>query len=60
MNDDYMSARTFPVFVGELKGLDQAQGFVHRAPHGQVVDRDLAQVTLVIDDEQTSTEKNIN
>jgi len=57
MNGDYMSAHTFPVFVGELEGLDQAQGFVHGAPHGKVVDRDLAQVTLVIDDEQTSTEK---
>jgi len=59
MNGDYMSARTFPVFVSELEGLDQAQGFVHGAPHGQVVDCHLAQVTLVIDDEQTSMEKQL-
>lgn len=45
---------TFSVFVSELEGLDQAQRFVHRAAHGQVIDGDLPQDALVVDHKQTS------
>lgn len=45
---------TFSIFVSELEGLDQAQCFVYRAAHGQVIDGDLPQDTLVVDHKQTS------
>lgn len=45
---------TFSIFVSELEGLDQAQCFVYRAAHGQVIDGDLPQDALVVDHKQTS------
>lgn len=42
------------VLVGELEGLDEAQGLVDGAAHGQVVDGDLAQDALGVDDEQAA------
>lgn len=45
---------TFSIFVSELEGLDQAQRFVYRAAHGQVIDGDLPQDALVVDHKQTS------
>mmetsp|Transcript_7705 Transcript_7705/g.14483 ORF Transcript_7705/g.14483 Transcript_7705/m.14483 type:complete len:328 (-) Transcript_7705:129-1112(-) len=40
------------VFGHELEGLQQAEGLVHRAAHGQVVHRDLLQHALRVDQEQ--------
>lgn len=42
------------VLVRVLEGLDQAQGFLHAASHRQIVNGDLAQILLVIDDEQAA------
>lgn len=42
------------VLVGELEGLDQTQGLVDVAAHGQVVDGDLAQGALGVDDEEAA------
>lgn len=42
------------MLVGVLEGLDEAQGLVHAAAHGQVVDRHLAQILLVVDDEEAA------
>ena len=42
------------VLVGELEGLDKAQGLVHAAADGAVVDGDLAQDALVVDDEEAA------
>jgi len=42
------------VLVGVLEGLDETQGLLHTATYGQIVDGDLAQVLLVIDDEQAA------
>ncbi len=36
----------FPVLAHVLEGLNQAQGFIHRAPDRQVVNRDLLQDAL--------------
>lgn len=41
------------MFVSVLEGLDQAQSFIHRATHRQVIDGDLPQDALVIDHKQT-------
>mmetsp|Transcript_44705 Transcript_44705/g.74304 ORF Transcript_44705/g.74304 Transcript_44705/m.74304 type:complete len:292 (+) Transcript_44705:539-1414(+) len=40
------------VFGHKLEGLQQAEGLVHRAAHGQVVHRDLLQHALGVDQEQ--------
>lgn len=45
---------TFPIFVSELEGLDQAQRFVYGAAHRQVIDGDLPQDALVVDHKQPS------
>ena len=37
---------------GVLEGLDQPQGFVHRAPHRQIIDSDLEKDTLAIGDKE--------
>lgn len=42
------------VLVGELEGLDEAQGLVDVAADGQVVDGDLTQGALGVDDEETA------
>lgn len=42
------------MFVGELKGLHQAQSLVNRATNRQVVNGHLPQDALVIDDEEAS------
>lgn len=42
------------MFVGELKGLHQAKGFINGTPHRQVIDGDLPQNAFVINDEKTS------
>lgn len=42
------------MLVGELEGLDQTQGLVDVAAHGQVVDGDLAQGALGVDDEEAA------
>lgn len=42
------------VLIGELEGLDQAQGLVDVAADGQVVDGDLAQGALGVDDEEAA------
>lgn len=42
------------VLVGELEGLDEAQGLVDVAADGQVVDGDLAEHALGVDDEQAA------
>ena len=44
---------TFSILVGVLEGLDQTQSLVHRATHGQVVNGDLPQDTLIVDHKQT-------
>ena len=41
------------MLVSELEGLHEAQRLINRTADGKVVDRDLAQVALVVDDEQT-------
>ena len=48
---------TFSVFVGELKGLDETQGLLHRAAHRQVVDGDLTEDAFTVDDEQPSVKQ---
>lgn len=45
---------TFPILVGVLESLHQAEGLVHRAAHGQVVDSDLPQDALIVDHKQPS------
>lgn len=42
------------MFVGELKGLHQAQGFINGTSHREVIDGDLPQHAFVINDEKTS------
>lgn len=42
------------MFVGELKGLHQTQGFINGAPHRKVIDGDLPQNAFVINDKKTS------
>lgn len=42
------------MLVGELKGLDQAQGLLDGPSDREVVDGDLPQDALVINDEQPS------
>ena len=44
---------TFSILVGVLEGLDQTQSLVHQATHGQVVNGDLPQYTLIVDHKQT-------
>jgi hypothetical protein len=39
------------MLVGELEGLDEADGLLDRAADGQVVDGDLAEGALRVDDE---------
>lgn len=41
------------MLVCELKGLDQTQCLLHRAPDWEVIDGDLSQDALVVDDKQT-------
>lgn len=43
---------TFPVLIRVLEGLNQPQNFIHRAPHRQIIDSDLAKDTLAIDDKE--------
>lgn len=47
-----MCLLTFPVLIRVLEGLNQPQNFVHRAPHRQIIDSDLAKDTLAIDDKE--------
>ncbi len=42
------------MFVGELKGLHQAQGFIDGAAHWQIIDGNLPQNALAINDEKSS------
>ncbi|KUI58888.1 hypothetical protein VP1G_11002 [Cytospora mali] len=42
------------MLVGELEGLDQAEGLVDVAADGEVVDGDLAEDSLGVDDEETT------
>lgn len=44
---------TLSIFVSVLEGLHQAQGLIHRATHGQVVDGDLSQDPLIVNHKQT-------
>ena len=47
------SGTHLPVLVCVLEGLHQSQGFIHGAPHGQVIHGDLAQHSFGINDKQT-------
>lgn len=42
------------MLVGKLKGLDEAEGFVDGASHGEIVDGDLSEGTLGVDEEETT------
>jgi hypothetical protein len=42
------------MLVGELEGLDEADGLLDRAADGQVVDGDLAEGALRVDDEEAA------
>lgn len=48
------------VLVRELERLHQTQRLIHGAADRQIVDGDLAQVTLVVNDEQTSAKDDKN
>lgn len=43
---------TFPMLICVLEGLDQPQSLIHRAPHGQIINSDLAEDSLAINDEE--------
>ena len=43
-----------PMPVGELEGLHQPQGFLHRPAHGEVIEGHLPQHALVVNDEEAS------
>lgn len=47
------------VLISELEGPDQAQGLVHGAAHGQIVDGDLAQDAGGGDDEQAAAQVDV-
>jgi len=42
------------VLIGELEGLNQAEGFVDRSANWKIVDGDLAENSFVVDDVKTS------
>lgn len=42
------------VLIGVLEGLNQTDGLLDTAPHWQIIDGDLAEVLLVIDDEEAT------
>ena len=44
------------VDVGVLEGLDEAEDLIDRAADGRVVDGDVAEDTLVVNDEETARE----
>ena len=51
---------TFAMLVRVLEGLDQPQSFVHRAPHRQIIDSDLAKDTLAIDDKEAPEDTRVH
>lgn len=53
-------ALTFPMLVCVLEGLDQPQSLIHRAPHRQIVDSDLAKDTLAIDDKEAPEDMRVH
>lgn len=42
------------MFVGKLKGLHQAKGFINGAAHWQIIDGYLPQNAFVVNDEKAS------
>ena len=42
------------MFISELECLHQPEGLINGPADGEIIDRDLAEVTLDVDDEQTS------
>lgn len=55
-----MCALTFPVLICVLEGLDQPQSLIHRAPHRQIVDSDLAKDTLAINDKEAPEDMRVH
>ena len=49
-----ISRANFAVLVCVLKGLQKSQSFVYTPAHGQIIHRDLAQNSLVVDDKKAS------
>lgn len=48
------SRANFSMFVSKLESLYQSKCLIHRPPYWQIIDSDLSQISLIIDDKQTS------